>query len=588
MDRGRRVAGLVPVLLVASSVVVAGAPGPTAAEPSAEPSGDATTRLRAQEDPGGALLRRAARLSGSSVAELAEQLATDPTLRVDDDGRLRYVDPGLGPDRRRAAQREARRTTVRRGAPERRATPSAGTWSLHSNPGATRTLLLDFDGHRVAGTAWNDDLSTATHPAWDPAGDGPAVSAADATAIRTVWQRVAEDYAPFDIDVTTEDPGPAGLERSSTADRTYGVRVLVTPSTVAQRALCERCGGIAFLGVFGLLQPDYRTAWVFPQALAQDPKYVAEAASHEAGHTLGLSHDGRRGRPYFGGQGPWAAIMGAGYDKPVTQFSRGDYVGATNREDDLDVIAQHVGPRRDEAGGSPADAVPIGAGGLSSGVITHRDDQDTFALGTCTGRLTAHAQPAEVGADLDIGLALIDGSGEVVGYDDPLVEARDSHRAAGLDARIETDVPAGEYYLRIDGVGSGHSYTGYDDYASLGRYVLEAAGSCAGSDLEPVPVPVRSTTVLSAVERARAGTRPALRISVRRATSRGAGAAQGSVMVFLRGRPAGSAALREGRASYRLPKLARRPRRLPVRVVYLGDEDTLGSQDRALLRIRRR
>ncbi len=47
-------------------------------------------------------------------------------------------------------------------------------------------------------------------------------------------------------------------------------------------------------------------------------KYTAEAISHEVGHTLGLSHDGRitPSEGYYAGHGSgdtgWAPIMGVG------------------------------------------------------------------------------------------------------------------------------------------------------------------------------------------------------------------------------------------------------------------------------------
>ena len=45
---------------------------------------------------------------------------------------------------------------------------------------------------------------------------------------------------------------------------------------------------------------------VFPQALGNDPKNVGEAASHEAGHNLGLQHDGTGSVGYYSGHGSWA------------------------------------------------------------------------------------------------------------------------------------------------------------------------------------------------------------------------------------------------------------------------------------------
>ena len=46
-----------------------------------------------------------------------------------------------------------------------------------------------------------------------------------------------------------------------------------------------------------------------------------EAASHEAGHNLGLSHDGTRKTGYYAGHGDWAPIMGVGYYREVSQWS---------------------------------------------------------------------------------------------------------------------------------------------------------------------------------------------------------------------------------------------------------------------------
>ena len=42
--------------------------------------------------------------------------------------------------------------------------------------------------------------------------DVTTYSAADLTEIQRVWQIVAEDYAPFDVNVTTADPGAAAGE----------------------------------------------------------------------------------------------------------------------------------------------------------------------------------------------------------------------------------------------------------------------------------------------------------------------------------------------------------------------------------------
>ena len=48
--------------------------------------------------------------------------------------------------------------------------------------------------------------------------------------IQKIWQRVAEDYAPFGVDVTTEDPVLEGLRKTTTGDTAFGIRVVISPT----------------------------------------------------------------------------------------------------------------------------------------------------------------------------------------------------------------------------------------------------------------------------------------------------------------------------------------------------------------------
>ena len=50
-------------------------------------------------------------------------------------------------------------------------------------------------------------MPAGNYPAWTLDGDAATFNDAEREAIQTIWQRVAEDYAPFDVDVTTQDPG---------------------------------------------------------------------------------------------------------------------------------------------------------------------------------------------------------------------------------------------------------------------------------------------------------------------------------------------------------------------------------------------
>lgn len=50
--------------------------------------------------------------------------------------------------------------------------------------------------------------------------------------------------------------------------------------------------------------------------------HIWNTVSHEAAHTLGLSHDGQGAESLYQGHGNWGPIMGAPWNKNVTQFSR--------------------------------------------------------------------------------------------------------------------------------------------------------------------------------------------------------------------------------------------------------------------------
>src|SRR5436190_7530681 len=98
------------------------------------------------------------------------------------------------------------------------------TFQLHSNPSAKQVIYLDFDGHttgNVYGTSWDNIVS----PAWDYSGNGASFTTAEMQIIQRIWVRVSEDFAPFNVDVTTQDPGFEALRKYGTGDDRWGIRV---------------------------------------------------------------------------------------------------------------------------------------------------------------------------------------------------------------------------------------------------------------------------------------------------------------------------------------------------------------------------
>ena len=158
--------------------------------------------------------------------------------------------PNLSSDRRRHLEE-------RHGSRDHklRATTTTSTFALHSRPGASKVIYLDFNGHNVSNTAWNSQYSTIIAPPFDTDGNPSAFSASELSIITQVWQRVSEDYAPFEIDVTTEYAGSEDfLTRSNASDVNYGVRVLISPIS---RLICSTCGGISYVGVFADIGPSF-------------------------------------------------------------------------------------------------------------------------------------------------------------------------------------------------------------------------------------------------------------------------------------------------------------------------------------------
>jgi hypothetical protein len=81
-------------------------------------------------------------------------------------------------------------------------TSSVAPQVLNSRPGSAHTLYLDFDGHSAS-----DVWGTYTATPFSLDGTGNSFSPAERLAIQNIWSIVADDYSPFDINVTTVNPG---------------------------------------------------------------------------------------------------------------------------------------------------------------------------------------------------------------------------------------------------------------------------------------------------------------------------------------------------------------------------------------------
>jgi hypothetical protein len=420
--------------------------------------------------------KRLSSLNGISSQRVFDSVQQDPSAWVDRSGQLFYVEPK--PNAAEPAMATSASSTESNVA----TIQPSDAFNLQSRPGSNRTIYIDFLGDVVSNTDWNNTYgSQITAPAYDLDGDPSTFNELERNNIISIWQRVSEDYAPFDVNVSTFDLGADAIDRNDASDKTFGTRALVTsmPDSIAEKC---GCAGLAYLNTF---DTSYRhlaqqPAWVFTQNLSggSNAKFVAEAVSHEVGHTFGLHHDGQVWPPaeYDEGHGLWAPIMGASYYAPLSQWSNGEYDSANNFEDDLAIIAQSAPLVSDDYANQISGATQIAAGSSTTdGLISYDQDVDVFRVTSATGTLKVSADPALVSPNLDIKLDLLDSNGVVLASGNPISFAKSIDKdtgIGGLSASISKFVIAGTYYLRVDGVGNDNFFNYYSDYDSLGRYTL--------------------------------------------------------------------------------------------------------------------
>lgn len=331
---------------------------------------------------------------------------------------------------------------------------------MSSNPTATSVLFLDFDGHTVDNTAWNYA--------------GPIFCGASGMTnanIISVFNRVAEDYRPFNLNVTTDST------KFLAAPIDSRMRVILTVTN----DWYPGAGGVALIGTFS--DGDDTPCFVFTSALGVNwVKAIAEAASHEAGHTLGLFHQSNYdancnlvSQYHYGtgsGEIGWAPIMGVGYYKNFTLWNNGpNPYGCTSYQNDLTVITTGNGFtfRSDDHQSSFNQATIVSVSNnqfVASGIVTESTDQDMFRFSqTFNGRFVLNATPYNVGngnegSNLDLQVTLYNNARDVLNVFNP---------GTLLSSIIDTTLTEGNYYLRIEGRGNVNA----PNYASLGSFSLQ-------------------------------------------------------------------------------------------------------------------
>ncbi len=386
--------------------------------------------------------------------------------------------------------------------------------ALSSRAGAPATLYLDFNGHHqtsfygctgtivgeLCGDTWDwvPGVTTYSHVSTPPFDrDGIVLDAfglldpftdGELDAIRQIWNLVAEDFAPFDINVTTVNPGSFSNKEA--------LRVAIGGDWMDWYG--ESARGLAFTGSFYNGGPNI--VYAFAQngsGTNYSLKSIADTVSQEAGHAFGLWHQslydsaGNRTDEYHPGDGSWGPIMGAGSPTLSTWhngtssvfYPVGSPIGVGGvgysttiigsrfvvLQDDMVRIARSAngfGYRGDDHGNTLSDATPLMPMGpmvdkmVHLGVIEKADgvysDEDVFSFTTGGGPIEVEVDVARYGwtivANLDAKVELRDEDGNVLATSDP---------AGTLDAAISLDVDAGKYYVVVSSQG---------DYGRVGQY----------------------------------------------------------------------------------------------------------------------
>jgi hypothetical protein len=138
---------------------------------------------------------------------------------------------------------------------------------LNSYTPAAATVYLVFDGAEVNGTVWNEGGKIVS-----------ASSGLSPASITWIHKLIADHFNLFNLNITT-DPGV--YHRAPVHQR---IQIIVTPDG----SWYGPATGVSAIGSF--IWGDDTPAFVFTSALSDNPAFIAAAATHQIGHTLGLQH----------------------------------------------------------------------------------------------------------------------------------------------------------------------------------------------------------------------------------------------------------------------------------------------------------
>lgn len=355
----------------------------------------------------------------------------------------------------------------------------------NSLPGAPMTLFLDFDGSPAF--VWAGQNSNGTQilnynvhgagatntpvPAFTIDANANDFSNTELDAMRRMWEAAAEKFSPFQINVTTVDPGALVDLQSA--------RVLIGGNN--SDWLNEPGSGRASIGSFTAGNMD-NTCFAFSagtvafygtttEGVNNTVHFVGETIAHEAGHMFGLVHQRSGPAPntieYYDGDSQRSPVMGNSANSAATRgiwWKTNNWAGQNSPDpvrDELAQLASLLGYRNDDRGNSAGAAQPMsGTTGqvYGGGLIEQTTDSDWYSYTQIGSTATFTVTNATSGGMLAPTVELRDALGNLI--------------AAGTTTNTSASVTA-------TGLASGASYRvvvgSQGGYGDVGQYIVTGA-----------------------------------------------------------------------------------------------------------------
>ena len=352
--------------------------------------------------------------------------------------------------------------------------PSVSTLrNLQSRPGSANVLYIDYWGGSLTDSFWNANYTSNAPINYTPYSNDPntsSFSSSERYSMWLAWREAVEDFAPFDLNITTSR---AVYDAAAITNRSQMI------VTTTQDWYSNNAGGVALVNIFDDNREYYKAAWTWNDTDSS----MGMTISHEAGHQLGLAHDGIGSQGYYRGHGVWGPIMGAPFGKPYVQWSKGEYPDANQNEDDIVKITGKLGLIADDAENSYANATRINLPVSNRKGVVGFQDRDAYKFTLTSAGSTQIKVISLLGKEnesraanlaMDVTLAKVDTNGTVIS-NISAIRSSDNSPLSPLTNVFEynNNLAAGTYVLRIKPSSPDTNLaTGFNNYSNAGEYLL--------------------------------------------------------------------------------------------------------------------